>query len=109
MCYDSDKEKVLLFGDRALGIVADPNRNLGDTWLWEGQFWTHVQDIGPSARFGHAMAYDTRRDRVVLFGGQEAIAGIPARGDTWELKNRNNLRVAIHYFLYSCTGFNWVQ
>ena len=24
MCYDSDKEKVLLFGGRAIGIVADP-------------------------------------------------------------------------------------
>ena len=72
---------TILFG----GEKRDDEVN-DDTWLWDGQFWTHVQDIGPSARYGHAMANDSRRDRIVLFGGLEVIAGIPARGDTWELK-----------------------
>src|SRR5688500_5531731 len=45
-------------------------------WLW-----TQKQDIGPSPRYGHAMAYDAARQRVALFGG---LAGGIATNDTWE-------------------------
>jgi hypothetical protein len=39
--------------------------------------WTQRQDVGPSKRAGHAMAYDSARARVVLFGGADLR-------DTWE-------------------------
>ena len=42
-------------------------------------FWTQKQDIGPSARSNAAIAYDSARQRVVLFGGQ---SGSPLN-DTW--------------------------
>lgn len=42
--------------------------------------WTQVATTGPSARSGHAMAYDSRRGQTVLFGGTDA-AGV--QGDTW--------------------------
>lgn len=44
-------------------------------------FWAQRQDIGPSARVGHAMVDDTVRDRVVLFGGD---TGSSTLNDTWE-------------------------
>jgi hypothetical protein len=44
--------------------------------------WTQRQDIGPQARASHAMAYDTGRQRTVVFGGQLQNGG--AAGDTWE-------------------------
>jgi hypothetical protein len=69
---------IILFGGAGPNDV--PNRN---TWLWDGQFWSHRQDIGPSPRSSHNMAYDTTRDRVVLFGGS---AESSYYGDTWELK-----------------------
>jgi hypothetical protein len=60
----------------------------GVTWEWDGAHWTARQDIGVSARFGHAMAFDTVRQRVVLFGGlaqpDNADPAGPAKGDTWE-------------------------
>jgi hypothetical protein len=31
--------------------------------------WTQRQDIGPSARFGHALAYDESKSRTLLVGG----------------------------------------
>lgn len=47
--------------------------------------WTQKQDIGPSARFAHAMAYDSVRSRTVLFGGSSVIATQAASvNDTWE-------------------------
>jgi Galactose oxidase, central domain len=43
--------------------------------------WTQKQDVGPSARAGHALAYDAVRQRTVLFAGR--AAGAVAQGDTW--------------------------
>ncbi len=42
--------------------------------------WGNVSNTGPSAREHHAMAYDSGRDRTVLFGGD----GAGYLGDTWE-------------------------
>ena len=44
--------------------------------------WSQKQDIGPSPRMHHALAYDQARRRVVLFGG-DLLDGASA-GDTWE-------------------------
>jgi hypothetical protein len=44
-------------------------------------FWTQKQDIGPSARVSHALAYDALHDRVVVFGGDPGGAPL---GDTWQ-------------------------
>jgi Galactose oxidase, central domain len=43
-------------------------------------FWTQEQDIGPQARAGHACAYDSSTQRVVVFGGDPG--GMPL-ADTW--------------------------
>jgi hypothetical protein len=32
--------------------------------------WSQRQDIGPSPRVGHAITYDSIRERTTLFGGQ---------------------------------------
>src|SRR5262245_28004587 len=42
--------------------------------------WTQRQDIGPSGRAGHAIAYESARKRTLLFGGR----GKESLGDTWE-------------------------
>jgi len=42
--------------------------------------WTEVADTGPSARHGLAMAFDSARKCVVLFGG---ASGSNLFGDTW--------------------------
>jgi len=51
-------------------------------WTWDGAGWTSATPGGaPSARSGHALAWDDFRKRLVLFGG---FAGTTAMGDTWE-------------------------
>jgi hypothetical protein len=78
MVYDSARARVLLFGGYG-------NTNLGDTWEWDNENWTQLEDIGPSARWGHGMTYDEARQRVVLFGGA-VIQGTSYQSlnDTWE-------------------------
>ncbi|WP_425273152.1 hypothetical protein [Paraburkholderia steynii] len=60
---------------------------MGDTWSWDGRFWTQRQNIGPQTRSGHAMAFDSNRKKMVLFGGigptKESLS------DTWELAERS--------------------
>jgi hypothetical protein len=64
---------------------------VGQTWEWDGRPWTQRQDMGPTTRRLRALAYDSRRDRVVLFGGitDKPTVGDQTKivhlGDTWEL------------------------
>jgi hypothetical protein len=78
MVYDSLHGVVILFGGR------DDTGNLNDTWEWNGTDWTRrLPPVSPPTRRGHAMAYDTDKNVVVLFGGWgESEGGYLT--DTWE-------------------------
>jgi uncharacterized protein (TIGR03437 family) len=80
LVYDEARGEVVLFGGCCGGEGRLGHRN--DTWVWDGQRWMEKQPARrPPARAGHAMVYDSIRQRVVLFGGQDAN-GSPL-ADTW--------------------------
>jgi len=56
---------------------------LADTWEWDGSQWVQrTPATSPPPRWGgHAMAYDSLRGRVVLFGGSNGYNSY--LGDTW--------------------------
>jgi hypothetical protein len=86
MAYDSSRGKVVMFGGRY------DSTYYNETWEWDGLTWTQRTGTTcagsncyvcttlncPSARSDHAMAYDTARGKVVLFGGD------PRNDETWE-------------------------
>jgi hypothetical protein len=79
MAYDSARQRVVLFGGSRYSVVIPL---LGDTWEYDGTNWMQIPSAsGPSPRFGHAMAYDSARQRIVLFGG---FNGSSLSADTWE-------------------------
>ncbi len=91
MAYATACNRVVLFGGRLTNT-----QKYDDTWEWDGiaQTWTQYAQSGtrPSKRHGHSMAYDSKRGRVVLFGGQdENFNGLT---DTWE---------------YNCKTHTWQQ
>ena len=90
MVFDPARRRVVLFGG---AISMTPGNNLvNDTWEWNGSEWTQTADIGPSPRMGHALAYDSQRQRVVLFGGTgTTYLGL---GDTWEWDGESWTQVA---------------
>jgi cysteine-rich repeat protein len=80
MAYDAERGVVVLFGGAPAGVASNGT--------WEYNPVTHVwsqptlSGSPPPARFEHAMAYDSTRKRVVMFGGRSA--GVSYLNDTWE-------------------------
>lgn len=88
MAYDPVARRLVLFG----GLRGD-GTPLGDTWEWDGLRWSAPQapdGEAPQARSGHALAFDPRRGRLILFGGDRRPAAEQDRDgnglldDTWE-------------------------
>ena len=54
-------------------------------WIWDNKSWHKINTSTPSARAEASMAYDSDRQRIVLFGGYRNENGERIRlGDTWE-------------------------
>ena len=78
--YDAAREEIVLFGGKRGDSSLD--RAWSDTWTWDGASWrSRTGPQGPPPRSSHAMAYDARREVVVMFGGG---VGRNYLGDTWE-------------------------
>jgi hypothetical protein len=75
MAFGSD-DQVVLFGG------ANNSTAFNDTWLWNGSNWT-LQSPGtiPTARYEHAMAYDSAHNQVVMFSGYSASNALLT--ETW--------------------------
>jgi hypothetical protein len=78
---------VIVFGGEH---VSQPNGNvqitqLADTWQWNGSSWLQkVSATAPKARTHAAMAFDSDRKKVVLFGGDVDSENRVLENDTWE-------------------------
>jgi hypothetical protein len=77
MTFHSGLGLTVMFGG------SDPDRQpTGTLWGWDGSAWRTLATGGPAPRLHTALAYDDRRDRLVLYGG---ILGPDASAaDTWE-------------------------
>ena len=77
MVYDSVHQRMVLFGGYSVGLLDGDQTN--DTWVYDGFDWKQIfTDTVPPENEQHGMAYDSARNRVIMFGGW----GGP--GDTWE-------------------------
>lgn len=78
MAYDSARGRAVMFGG-----IDDADTPFQDVWEWDGNVWENRTPIGtkPIARQSHAMAYDSARGRVVLFGGRNGNTELQ---DVWE-------------------------
>jgi len=87
MAYDSKRQVVVLFGSYNDDGIRDndPLEPIEpSTWEYDGVGWEKVDTTdSPSARYGHAMAYDSNRGVVVLFGGADSNTDY-GLNDTWE-------------------------
>ncbi len=71
MAYDSKADRLVLFG----GENASRDEHFGDTWVYSfgANRWTQMRPKkSPPARYYSVMAYDSVRDRMLLFGGADS-------------------------------------
>ena len=66
MAYDEARGVAVMYGGFDYQRGTD---QLKETWTWDGETWRMADKAtGPGALAHHAMAYDARRQRVVMFG-----------------------------------------
>lgn len=87
--HDPVHRRIIVFGGTG------PFENANDTWELVGTEWLHRAGTSadPPARHGAAMAYDAKRDQLVLFGGELGalyadtwIRSETAMGPVWALR-----------------------
>lgn len=87
LAFDSKRSRTVLFGGLSRPDPAADAVPKQDTWDYDGAtgVWTERTAAGakPSARYGHASAFDAGRNKFVLFSGFNISAG-DARRDVWE-------------------------
>ena len=75
MAYDARRGVTVLFGGCISTLFNTCNGSsvlADDTWEWDGAAWRQIATSSqslPTARFGHAMAFDPDRGQVVMYGG----------------------------------------
>jgi hypothetical protein len=90
MVYDARRGRTVVFG----GMTGQPGSRptlLNDTWEFDGRAWSQIAIEGPSPRHGAAVAYDSKRGLVMLFGG---YAGETLAADTWSFDGRSWQKLA---------------
>lgn len=77
--FDASTASFLLYGGHQ-----DTFAPLSDTWTWDGTHWVEqsTSAVGPSARFGAPMVYDSARNAVVLHAGNSGTE-FNWPNDTW--------------------------
>ncbi len=82
MAYGEESDRVVLFGGAI--FVRGATEMMDETGVYDfnTNSWAFMNpSTRPSPRAGHAMAYDTESDRIILFGG---FVGMPiVYNDTW--------------------------
>ncbi|MFX1398425.1 MAG: Kelch repeat-containing protein [Promethearchaeota archaeon] len=106
MVFDTKRGKSILFGGSNESIYYD------DTWVYDltTNEWLELNTPSrPSGRLRHAMAYDSKRDKLVLFGGY------PFNAETWTLecglesKGCFRSKVLNLYDIYNISGgISWI-
>jgi uncharacterized protein (TIGR03437 family) len=82
MAFDSAQGQVVLFGGISEFNSPAAGAVLSDTWVWDGSNWTEESpQTSPSARAGHATAFDSAHGQTVLFGGYDQSS--THLNDTW--------------------------
>ena len=94
MTYDAESEVLVLFGGQ-LGDISRSDAVSGETWIFdpsEGSWQQRTPEHAPQPLVAANAAYDSARDRVVLWGGGTAefhlaneVWSYDENSDTWEL------------------------
>ena len=92
MAYDEARGVSVLFGGTTCGYDeffcpwGNPAGRIHytDTWEWDGTTWTQVPAVGPPFSLRHTMTWDSVRQRVVMYGGDDPSGNIGRTLHEWD-------------------------
>ncbi len=93
MAFDENSGRGILFGGRGLDDPATGLVHASDeTWAFVRTQWVQLfPENHPPARSEQGMVYDSKRDRIIMFGGRKEATVVRQKfgvlGDTWAWNN----------------------
>ena len=96
MAYDSESDKTIVFGGVNLSeelFTTEERPYLADTWAYDynTKMWENLTtSVGPEARVGSSMVYDSESDRCILFGGYHHMYEDKYGDETWAYDYNTN-------------------
>ena len=98
IAYDSESDKIILFG----GYTLTTDQFINETWAYDFNTdkWTQMQPVlTPKDHNYQCMAYDSKADRVVNFGGENerSLWTYDYNTDTWDELKSDNLPTGSYY------------
>ncbi len=86
--YDQRRRRFVIYG----GSTATSSGRMGDTWEFDGTNWAQVKTAkSPGIRSDAAMAYDSHRGLIYLFGGNNGTSDL---NDLWSYDGKNWTKLA---------------
>lgn len=85
MAYDSARNRVVMAAGRRYFTESNGHISQENVWEWDGEDWHEiVGSAHPERVHGGAMAYDSKRQRTVFFGGTSGVGGETQRTFEWD-------------------------
>lgn len=87
--YDPNQKRIIIFGGRKANIVGNSEVNqtlFNDVWSFnlESHGWSQLRTTNaPITRYLHSAVYDSKRNRMIIFGGRDGAEN--KFNDLWSL------------------------
>jgi len=80
MAYDAESDRIIL----SAGFITAQNYAPSDVWAFDmnTKTWTQMKPQSPPYSFGHKMVYDSKADRMIVWGGWNFDKNV-GPDDTW--------------------------
>ncbi|MBL9076907.1 MAG: hypothetical protein JNL08_05355 [Planctomycetes bacterium] len=88
LVYDLVRNRAVMYGGLATNISVPPPSN--ETWEFDGSSWLQATPAtNPGPRYRHGLAFDSLRNRTVLYGGATSQLLGSTTNQTWEYDGTN--------------------
>ena len=91
LVYDNKNQTVILLDGTYPAIQAASG--FSEPWSWDGKNWKQISNSGPQARYTNSTVYDSKRKRIISYGGRIGKSEIISN-ELWEWDGMNWIKAS---------------